>query len=213
VEATSSIRHERESESEISFALYEPRAYTSGVNAGELLARAAEAEAACDLLVGAPAELAAAVISVFECEDVSRAPPRALWNLLWLAAELTVAVDVYRAEALLAAIERLFARHVAPAVADGGEAAEAAEMAFDFLVNRAEQPLESLRFERLVSALESLLALPSRVCRRAALHGLGHLRQRHAAEPRRARLEAAIDTCTDPALAAYAARARVGDVL
>jgi hypothetical protein len=172
---------------------------------------ASEVAAACDLLGAAPpVELAAAVVEAFEREAL---PARALWNVLWVAAELTVAVDVYRAEALLAAIERLFARHVAVAVAEGGDAAEAAEMAFDFLLNRAEQPLESARFERVVSALEGVMALPSRVCRRAALHGLGHLRAHHAEGPRRARIEAAIDACHDAALAEYAARARAGDVL
>jgi hypothetical protein len=183
------------------------------VTARELVEQAERADAACDLLSAAPVELATAVISIFEYEDVSGVSPHALWNLLWLAAELTVAVDLYRAEALLSAIERLFERHFARALDGPGEAAEAAEMTFDFLINRPVQPLESARFDRLLAALQHILLLDNLFCRRAALHGLGHLRERHSEPPRAARIEAAIDSCTDPALAAYASQARAGAVL
>ena len=55
----------------------------------ELLAQAERVGAACDLEVGLPAqatELARSVTALLGEGDLSGASPRALWNLLWLAA-------------------------------------------------------------------------------------------------------------------------------
>jgi hypothetical protein len=185
----------------------------------QLLASAAQVEAACALEAGLPAraaELARALVELLRDGDLAPAPPRALWNLLWLAGDLTMHVDVYRAEELLGAVERLFERHLSRALDGPGEAQAAAEMAFDFFFNREAQPLVSLRFDAALAALERVLKLDNRFCRRAALHGLGHLHQ-HAEGARRERIEAVIDAfladVRDPQLAGYAAHARAGDVL
>ena len=100
-----------------------------------------------------------------------------MWRLLWLAADLTTQVDVYRAAALLEAVERLFARHFSRALTGPGELADTAEMAFDLFFNRPDQPLVSYRFEPVLGTLGRVLELDNRHCRRAALHGLGHVRQ------------------------------------
>ncbi len=177
----------------------------------ELVEAAERAGAACDLEAGLPAraaELAEAVVEVFRTRALDGVSPRALWNLLWLAADLTLHVDVYRARGILRAVEQLFERHFSRVLDGPGEAAEAAEMAFDFFFNRPEQPLS---VDDALGTLGRVLALDNRYCRRAALHGLGHLWQQHA--DARPRIEAAIDACADPALADYAARARTGDLL
>ena len=60
-------------------------------------------------------------------------PGRALWNVLWLAGDLTTSVDLYRAEALLASVAHLFeARFVHTRTDDRTLELDAAEMAFDF---------------------------------------------------------------------------------
>src|SRR5258708_4821601 len=94
---------------------------SAGIVDGRIVASypAERAQAACDREVGLPArgaELARALVELLEGGDLSGASPRALWNLLWLAGDLTVHVDVYRAEALLGAVERLFARHLSRAL-------------------------------------------------------------------------------------------------
>jgi len=192
--------------------------------AQQLLESAERVQAACELEDGLPARgglLARALAELLRDGELGAASPRALWNLLWLAGDLTVHVDVYRAEELLGAVERLFERHLARALDAPGEAQAAAEMAFDFFFNRpaGTQPLESLRFDAVVATLERVLKLDNRYCRRAALHGLGHLRQHHAEPPRRERIESVIDAFiaetagVDPQLAGYAAHARCGDIL
>jgi hypothetical protein len=189
-------------------------------HAAQLLAAAERAEAACDLEIGLPgraADLARAVTELFGEADLEAASPRALWNLLWLAADLTMHVDVYRAAEILSAVERLFVRHFARALESRGPASEAAEMAFDFFFNRSGQPLEALRFAEVIETLARVLDLPNRFCRRAALHGLGHLRQHHPDGPGRERIESLIDRFVavnaDPTLAEYAASARAGDLI
>jgi hypothetical protein len=189
----------------------------ASAEASRLLEAAESAQAACDLEVGLPVGLARALVEIFAEADLSAASPRALWNLLWLAADLTTHVDVYRAAELLAAVERLFERHFARALTQPGELSEAAEMAFDFFFGGRAHPLEALRLDEVLATLERVLALDNRFCRRAALHGLGHLRQRHGGPPARERIEALIDRfldgCGDERLAAYARQARAGDVL
>jgi hypothetical protein len=184
-----------------------------------LIAAAEAAGAACDLQSGPPLDGAAkrrALVELLAEADLGGASPRALWNLLWLAAELTAEVDVYRAAELWSAVERLFARRFA-GLSGCGELSQVAEMTFDFFFNHRAHPLEALRLGDLLAALGRILSLDGRACRRAALHGLGHLRQRHAETPARDRIEAIIDaflaSSPDPALAAYALEARAGTVL
>jgi hypothetical protein len=183
----------------------------------DLLAAAERAQAACDLEAGLPssgAELARVTCELLADGDLAAASPRAVWNLLWLAADLTSWVDVYRAAELLAAVEKLFARHFARGLVAPGPLAEAAEMAFDFFFNRP-QPLAALRLDEVLASLGRVLALENRFCRRAALHGLAHLAQHEPAA--RPRVEALIDAFlagpVDPALAAYARAARAGELL
>jgi hypothetical protein len=176
----------------------------------ELLARAESAQAAVDLEAGLPsagARLSAALVELLAEGDLSAASPRALWNLLWVAADLTVHVDIYRAMQLFSSVTRLYERRFA-----GLDAHEpACEMGFDFFFNRREQPLASLRFADVLALLERVLKLDNRFCRRAALHGLGHLKQR-AQEEDRARVDAVFDhfQSDDAALADYARQCRAG---
>jgi hypothetical protein len=182
--------------------------------ATELLAQAEAAQAAVDLEGGLPASgsrLAAALVELLADSDLSHASPRAVWNLLWLAADLTVHVDVYRAMQLLSSVARLFERHFQRALTQPGELQQAAEMAFDFFFNRPAPPLVQLRFSDVLLLLERVLHLPNRYCRRAAVHGLGHLRQ-NAAPDDRARIDATLDAFADAdaTLADYARQARAG---
>jgi hypothetical protein len=88
-------------------------------------------------------------------------------------------------------------------------------MAFDFFFNRASQPLISSRFSDVLQLLQRVLGLPNRFCRRAALHGLGHLRQR--APEHEAEVDAVLDGFVahtdDPSLADYAREARSGTMI
>jgi hypothetical protein len=187
--------------------------------AAELLRRAESAVAAVDLEGGLPANgarLAAALSELLAEGEVGSASPRALWNLLWVAADLTVHVDVYRAMQLFSSVTRLFERHFARVLHDHDEAAETAEMAFDFFFNRPDppgQPLATLRFADVLMLLERVLRLDNRHCRRAALHGLAHLKER-AHEDDRVRVDAVLDgfaaACADASLADYARQARAG---
>lgn len=190
--------------------------------AQELLARAERAQAAADLesgleggLPSSGSRMAGSLVELFAEGDLTAASPHALWNLLWVAADLTAHVDVYRAMQLLSSVARLFERHFARALTVRDDMAQAAEMAFDFFFNRAEQPLVALRFSDVLSLLERVLKLDNRFCRRAALHGLGHLKQR-ASEEGRARVDAVLDAfvaaAPDPALADYAREARAGSL-
>jgi hypothetical protein len=178
--------------------------------AHKLLQRAESAPAAVDLEAGLPsagAHLSAALVELFAEGDLAAVSPRALWNLLWLAADLTVHVDIYRAMQLFSSVARVYERHFAHLPSHD----PAAEMAFDFFFNRPEQPLASLRFPEVLALLERILRLDNRFCRRAALHGLGHLKQR-AQEDDRARVDAVLDTFQDPSLADYARQARDGNL-
>jgi hypothetical protein len=186
--------------------------------ARQLVERATRVEVACDLEIGLPARapsLADAAIEACSSGELAHAPPRALWNVLWLAADLTTHVDVFRALELLSAVERLFVAHLPSVLQARGERSEAAEMAFDFFFNRAQQPL-ALKLPQAIEALGRVLAVDNRFCRRAALHGLGHL-VGHAGARDRARIEALIDELLartgDGALADYARAARSGEVL
>lgn len=180
--------------------------------ASALLARAERAEVAADLDDGVPATLAADTAELLGSADLRGASPRALWNLLWLAGELSTRVDVYRAQALLEATGKLFERHLAAALTEHDELQAAADMAFDFFFNRADQPLASVRADAALEVLGRVLALDNRFCKRAALHGLGHLRQ-HAGEAARARVDALAGAVEDPTLAEYARAVREGSVL
>ncbi len=180
----------------------------------QLLRRAEEVQAAVDLEGGLPANaarLAATVSELLAEGDLSAASPRALWNLLWVAADLTSHVDLYRAMQLFSSVTRLFERHFAHLLQHPDENAQAAEMAFDFFFNRPEQPLAQLRFNDVLQLLERVLRLDNRFCRRAALHGLMHLKQL-AREEDRPRVDALLDGIRDPALAAYAKLARDGEL-
>lgn len=174
---------------------------------------AERAEAAADLLDGSPAERARELMAALgTCSEWSA---RGLWNLLWLAGELSTLVDVYCATELLASVEQLL---TGPLRGAGGEMADTAEMAFDFFFNRApgESPLASARLDETLHAMARLLAVDGPVCRRAALHGLSHLRQQLEGPPRD-RVDGLIDGFlreTDSTqLAQYAVRARAGDLL
>jgi hypothetical protein len=176
----------------------------------QLLRRAEEVPAAVDLEGGLPANasrLAANMAELLAEGDLTQASPRALWNLLWVAADLTIHVDIYRAMQLFSSVTRLFERHLARVLVHPDESAQAAEMAFDFFFNRPDQPLATLRFNDVVLLLERVLRLDNRFCRRAALHGLMHLKQR-AREEDRPRIDAILDGVSDPALAAYLQLAR-----
>jgi len=175
---------------------------------------AERAEAAADLLRGRPAEVARALVEALGSAELERATPRALWNLLWLSGELSTRVDVYRSVELLGAVERLLGR-LRP---DGdAERAAVAEMAFDFFFNRSvvEQPLATARLDDTLATLRRLLARDCSTSRRAALHGLGHLRQRLDGAARD-RVDTAFDDFlreTDSTqLAQYAVRARTGEL-
>ena len=179
-----------------------------------LLEAAERVEAACDLDRGVPAQLAEELIDACERAPLDQATPRALWNLLWLAGELSTQVDVYLATRLLEAVVRLFERHLGQAASDG-ELAATAEMAFDFFFNRApgDQPLAIARVDETLTAMQRVLSLPSTACQRAGLHGLSHLR-RLVDGLDREHVDAAFDgfllSTRDVALAEYAARARAG---
>jgi hypothetical protein len=188
------------------------------MNTDDFLEAAERAEAACDLEAGLPggaARLAEVVTEVCASGDLSRASVRALWNVLWVAGDLTRHVDVYRASRLLGSVVHLFERHVAGAVREGDDAAAPAEMAFDFFFNHppGEQPLATARVGEAVAALERVLALDNPVCKRAALHGLSHLRRVvDRPEPVDGLFDAFLRTTTDATLAGYAARARSGEL-
>ncbi len=186
--------------------------------AADLLTRAERAQAAVDLEGGLPANgsrMAAALVELLAEGDLSSASPRAIWNLLWVAADLTAHVDVYRALQLLSSVARLFERHFARVLVTHDDLSQAAEMAFDFFFNRPAQPLASLRFSDVLALLERVLKLDNRFCRRAALHGLAHLKQQ-ANESDRARVDAVLDAfvaaAADARLADYARQARDGQL-
>jgi hypothetical protein len=180
-----------------------------------LLDEAGRVEAAADLLRGPPATLARSVIDACRSHEAEQAEPRALWNLLWLAGELSAQVDVYCALELLLAVESLFARSLRHAT---DERAGVAEMAFDFFFHRpaGESPLPLFRLDQTLASINRVLALDCAVCRRAALHGLGHMREQLDGAPRD-RVDAVIDAFlrdTDSTrLAQYAVRARAGELL
>lgn len=191
---------------------------TVSAAAARLWEEAARVEAAAELEAGLPASagaLASAVEELLASADLVQAPPRVAWRLLWLAADLTQHVDVYRAGALLSAVEKLLQR-ATPAAPTDGDFAEAAEMAFDFFFNRpldgGGQPLAWHRFDDCVATLERLLAGEARVARRAALHGLSHLKQHALLPAQRLRIDVVLDAFQrdnrDPSLAAYAVRAK-----
>ena len=180
----------------------------------QLLQRAGEVSAAVDLEGGLPANasrLAATLVELLAEGDLSQASPKAIWNLVWVAADLTVHVDIYRAMQLFSSVTRLFERHFARVLQQPDESAQTAEMAFDFFFNRPDQPLAALRFNDVLLLLERVLRLENKFCRRAALHGLMHLKQL-AREEDRPRIDALLDGVTDPALAAYVQLARNGEL-
>jgi hypothetical protein len=180
----------------------------------QLLRRAEEVPAAVDLEGGLPANaarLATTMVELLAEGDLSQASPRALWNLLWVAADLTAHVDIYRAMQLFSSVTRLFERHFAHRLSSADENTQTAEMAFDFFFNRPDQPLAALRFNDVLLLLERVLRLENLFCRRAALHGLMHLKER-ARDEDRLRIDAILDAVTDPALAAYARLARNGEL-
>lgn len=190
-----------------------------------LLERCAVAEAACDLAIGGADNAAALAEEV--CAAIAATPEhtplpgRALWNLLWLAAELTTAVDLYRAEALLAEVARLFERRFVRTLtgdrsSDAPDELDAAEMAFDFFFNRGDQPLLLLRLDRCLATMERVSRLPNRHCQHAALHGLGHLRQQVSGHAKTRLVESAIEDfaqrTTDERLREFAAAAKRGAI-
>jgi hypothetical protein len=147
--------------------------------AAELIDDAGAAHHACDLLPEAAAGASArarVLIEVLRDADLSREPPRAIWNLLWAAAELTWHVDIYRAEALLLAVEALFTRHLSRAVTTRGELADAALMAFSFFFEREDQPLAVMRTDTCRAVLTRVAALDNPICRTAAEAALQNLK-------------------------------------
>jgi hypothetical protein len=180
--------------------------------ARELLSRAESVQAAVDLEGGLPAagaRLATSLVELFTEWDAATFSPSGLWNLLWLAGDLTEHVDIYRAMQLFSSVARLYERHFARL--SGHD--PACEMAFDFFFNRRQQPLATLRFAEVLALLERVLRLDNRFCRRAALHGLGHLKQR-AEEGDREKVDAVLEAfaaaTADAGLADYARAARAG---
>jgi hypothetical protein len=181
--------------------------------ASELLTRADRVEAACDLLA-APAERALqveALVELFLGDQLAQASERALFNLLWVAGELSAEVDVYRALTLHHALERLVTGGLR-ALAAGDDRAAVAEMAWHFVFDRPDAPLASARTGEAIDALARVLSSGGRLCARAALHGLGHLRQ-HAQPDEVVRIDALLDAVTDPTLLEYAVEARNGELL
>jgi hypothetical protein len=127
-----------------------------------LLEDAAHAEAACELLPELPQGAAACaqrLIALFNDRAMDDASPRAIWNLLWLAGELSVHVDVYRAEALLRAVASFHARRLRPAPP---ELADCARMAFAFFFDREDPPLLTFRRAACEELLQNLKVTPSR---------------------------------------------------
>lgn len=190
-----------------------------------LLERCAVAEAACDLAIGGADNAAALADEV--CATIAATPDqgtvagRALWNLLWLAAELTTAVDLYRAETLLTEVARLFERRFVRTLTgerhtESPDELDAAEMAFDFFFNRADQPLLLLRLDRCLATLERVARLSNRHCQHAAVHGLGHLRQQVSGHAKTHLVESAIEDVaqrtTDERLREFAAAAKRGAI-
>jgi hypothetical protein len=162
-----------------------------------------------------PAERGAeveALVELFLGDGLASASERALFNLLWVAGELSAEMDVYRSLALHHGLERLFTGCLSRALPPGDDRAAAAEMAWHFVFDRPDAPLASARTGEAIDALERVLDASSRLCARAALHGLGHLRQ-HAQDADRARIEAILDAVTDPSLLEYAVEARNGELL
>jgi hypothetical protein len=146
--------------------------------AAALVDDAGAAGHACDLLpesAGDAATRARVLIEVLRDADLSREPPRAIWNLLWAAAELTWHVDIYRAEALLLAVEALLTRHLSRAVTTRGELADAALMAFPFFFERDDQPLAVMRADTCRAVLTRIAALDNPICRKAAEAALQNL--------------------------------------
>jgi len=187
--------------------------------AAALLDEAARAQIPADLCPStsaAGAARAALIAELFDSPAIAEAPARALWNLLAAAAILCKQVDIYAAARLFAAVERLFTQTLGGLVGERGELADAVEMTFDFFFADGEQPLEGVRMEELMAALERILALDNRYCQRAALHGLSHLIERYEGATR-ARLQAVIDrflaTDTEGGLADYARAARAGELI
>ncbi|HEY7955960.1 MAG TPA: hypothetical protein VII38_11740 [Polyangia bacterium] len=181
-----------------------------------LLEAAERVESACDLELGLPAgaeALAGATLLALDALDPATTSPKALWNLLWLAGDLTEHVDLYRAVSLFDAVERLFATRLAAAPALSTPLTEAAEMAFDFFFNREAPPLASARFDHALSGLGRVLAVENLLCRRAALHGLGHLREHAPTTCARAAVDALLDAVTDRELRPLARLARSGELL
>jgi hypothetical protein len=132
------------------------------VTPAELLDEAEQAEAAFELLPELPAgasSRANAVIALLADRALDQASPRAVWNLLWLAGELSIHVDVYRAEALLRAVASFYARRLRPAPP---ELADCARMAFAFFFEREDPPLLVFRKEQCEALLQNLNVTPSR---------------------------------------------------
>ncbi len=147
-------------------------------DAAELVDQAGAAEHACDLLPDQPAAAAArarALIEVLREADLSREPPRVLWNLMWIAAELTWHVDLYRAEALLLAVESLFVRHLSRAITGRGELADVALMTFSFFFERDDQPLAVMRSDTCRAVLHRIASLDNPICKKAAGEALTRL--------------------------------------
>lgn len=194
-------------------------------HATTLLERCHHAAAACDLEIGLPvrsAELAdevrAAIDAIGPDQLVSG---RAIWNLLWVAADLTTWVDLYRAEALLVAVRDLHVRRFAvtlrgPRQDERADEHDAADMSFDFFFNRADQPLVALRLDSCLDVLGAVLRIENRHCQHAALHGLGHLRQQVPSEARVNLVEGVLDRflsrTVDSGLREYATLCRRGAV-
>ena len=183
-------------------------------DASTLLQRALAAELAVDL-TPPPAEARVTsdrLVEVLHRAEASSLDERAIWNLLFVAGELSLRVDVYRAHDLFRAVAALIERVGAGPLTPGDPRAAALEMGFDFFFARPSHPLLPLRATLVLETLGSLLASERRAVVRAAIHGLGHLATRDGAAVALLDryLAGRIGTKPDEGLAEYARDARRG---
>ncbi len=180
-------------------------------NTRALHERAALSEAACTLLDGAPSEvLFSALIDSAAEGDWLQLPERARWNLLWVWAELSADVDVYRARVLWNALAGLFARQLHQL-----DDSPAVQMVFDFFFRRPSHPLIPAQLASVLALLGSLLGVSSKALQRSALVGLGRVLRLLGPSDAQAPVLALLDRFIQSApatLAPYARAVRQGEV-
>jgi len=144
----------------------------------ELLEEASEVEHAADLLPELPAGAAAratTLVQLLRDADLADAPPKALWNLLWLAAELTAHVDIYRAEALLQASVVLYLKQLVNAE-PRSPLADVALAGVALFFERDDQPLCALRKDACHDALARIATARDPAVQQAAAAARERLR-------------------------------------